>query len=113
MTSTSERVHLSTVQTQALRRRLREELAWRRDQLLRLQTMTGEVSGADDTWEELAVSVTAAERAVAELAQALDRLAGGAYGRCCHCEVGIPFDRLEIRPLARLCIGCQRRYEAA
>ncbi|MFI7136019.1 TraR/DksA C4-type zinc finger protein [Nonomuraea sp. NPDC050153] len=26
---------------------------------------------------------------------------------------GIPFERLKIRPLARTCIDCQRRHEAA
>ncbi|WP_188195733.1 TraR/DksA family transcriptional regulator [Nonomuraea sp. SYSU D8015] len=113
MTDTRHTPHLSSVQLQALRQDLQEQLERRTRQLRDLQAETHDGSGADDTWQELLVSVAAAHRAITELTQALDRLAAGTYGRCSHCEAGIPFDRLKIRPLARLCISCQRRSETA
>lgn len=105
--------HLSTVQLQSLRQDLHEQLERRSRQLLGLQAAARDGSGADDTWQELLVSLATADRAIAELSQALDRVNAGTYGRCSHCEAGIPFERLKIRPLARFCINCQRRHEAA
>ncbi|GII85732.1 RNA polymerase-binding transcription factor DksA [Sphaerisporangium siamense] len=105
--------HLSSVQLQALRQDLEEQLERRSRQLLGLRAEARTGNGADDTWRELLVSLTAADRAIAELTQALDRMTAGTYGRCTHCETVIPFERLKIRPLARCCIDCQRRYEAA
>ncbi|MEU8107319.1 TraR/DksA C4-type zinc finger protein [Nonomuraea muscovyensis] len=113
MTGTTGGTHLSSVQTQTLRQELEEQLAWRSRQLLSLQAASRDARGADDTWQELLVSITAADRALAELQQALDRLDEGAYGRCGQCDAGIPFERLKIRPLARYCIDCQRLHEAA
>ncbi|HEX4811325.1 MAG TPA: TraR/DksA C4-type zinc finger protein [Nonomuraea sp.] len=105
--------HLSSVQQQTLREDLRDQLERRSRQLLGLQAAAQDGSGADDTWQELVVSLTAADRAIAELTQALDRIATGSYGLCAHCGSGIPFERLKIRPLARYCITCQRRQEVA
>ncbi|MEV1175936.1 TraR/DksA C4-type zinc finger protein [Nonomuraea sp. NPDC049784] len=113
MTETRRTSHLSSVQLQALRQDLQEQLERRSRHLLGLRAEAQDGSGADDTWQELLVSLTTADRAIAELTQALDRLTAGTYGRCAHCEAGIPFERLKIRPLARYCIACQRRYEAA
>ncbi|MEW9550702.1 TraR/DksA family transcriptional regulator [Nonomuraea sp. NPDC050783] len=105
--------HLSSVQLQALRDDLREQLDQRRRHLDALREQERESNGGDGTWQELVVSVTAAERAVAELSLAFDRLEDGTYGRCAHCRTAIPFERLKVRPLARTCIDCQRRHEAA
>ncbi|MFC4120583.1 TraR/DksA family transcriptional regulator [Nonomuraea zeae] len=113
MTDTRGTPHLSTVQLQTLRQDLQEQLERRSRQLLNLQAAAQDGSGADGTWQELLASLTTADRAIADLAGALDRLATGEYGRCAHCLAGIPFDRLKIRPLARYCINCQRRNEAA
>ncbi|MFI9593984.1 TraR/DksA family transcriptional regulator [Nonomuraea sp. NPDC052265] len=105
--------HLSTVQLQSLRQDIDEQLERRSRHLLGLQAEAQDGSGADGTWQELLASLATADRAIAELTQALDRLTAGSYGRCSHCEAGIPFERLKIRPLARFCINCQRRNEAA
>ena len=113
MTDTRHTPHLSSVQLQALRQELQDQLERRTRQLRDLRVEAQDGNGADDTWQELLVSVAAADRTVTELTQALDRLAAGSYGRCSHCETGIPYERLKIRPLAHLCINCQRRYEAA
>lgn len=38
---------------------------------------------------------------------AMDRIAGGSYGTCLHCEEEISHKRLNAVPWATLCIGCQ------
>ncbi|MEU4830959.1 TraR/DksA C4-type zinc finger protein [Streptosporangium sp. NPDC023615] len=113
MTESHMTSHLSSVQLHSLHRDLREQLEQRSRHLHGLRIQEQEGSGADGTWRELVVSITAAERTVAELSQACDRLAADTYGRCAHCQGPIPFERLEVRPLARTCIDCQRRHEAA
>ncbi|WP_431930310.1 TraR/DksA family transcriptional regulator [Nonomuraea jabiensis] len=105
--------HLSSVQLQSLRQDLQQQLEQRRRHLEGLRVQEQDGSGADGTWQELVISITAAERAVAELSQAYDRLVDGTYGRCARCQTAIPFERLKVRPLARNCIDCQRRHEAA
>lgn len=49
--------------------------------------------------------------AVADIDAALARLANGTYGACVDCGARIPEDRLEVRPQARRCLGCQIREE--
>jgi DnaK suppressor protein len=51
---------------------------------------------------------TAAER-IAELDQALERLAAGDYGRCERCGEPIAAERLAARPATRFCIACAGR----
>ncbi|MDF5758012.1 TraR/DksA C4-type zinc finger protein [Spongiactinospora sp. TRM90649] len=113
MTETPTASHLSTVQLQSLRQDLEEQLERRSRHLLGLRAEAEDSGGADGTWQELLASLSAADRAIAELNQALGRMDEGSFGRCAHCRTGIPFERLKIRPLARYCIGCQRRAEAA
>jgi DnaK suppressor protein len=42
-----------------------------------------------------------------EIDAALDRIADGTFGRCTHCGVAIPAERLAIRAFAAGCIACQ------
>jgi len=42
-----------------------------------------------------------------EIDAALDRIAEGTYGACVLCGVDIPAERLEFRPFAAGCVGCQ------
>ena len=46
-------------------------------------------------------------RTIDEIDVALDRIADGTYGRCTHCGVAIPVERLTIRPFAAGCVACQ------
>ena len=46
---------------------------------------------------------------VREIDAALDRIAGGTYGSCESCGQPIGDERLEARPVARLCVTCKRR----
>jgi RNA polymerase-binding transcription factor DksA len=50
--------------------------------------------------------VQQAERHLAEVDAALERLAHGVYGVCERCGSQIPAARLEARPVARTCVGC-------
>jgi len=53
-------------------------------------------------------------RDLAELAnveQALARLADGSYGECIDCGLAIPYARLAAYPAARRCVGCQEADE--
>ncbi|MGJ9418822.1 TraR/DksA family transcriptional regulator [Massilia sp. CMS3.1] len=45
------------------------------------------------------------------LRRALAKFEDGSYGLCEECGDGIGFLRLEARPEAHLCIGCQTRLE--
>jgi DnaK suppressor protein len=46
-----------------------------------------------------------------DLRRALDKFDDDSYGLCEQCGNGIGFSRLQARPEARLCIGCQTRSE--
>ena len=45
------------------------------------------------------------------LRHALAKFDDGSYGMCEECGSDIGFSRLQARPEARLCIGCQTRLE--
>lgn len=104
---------LSSIQIQTLREELQEQLRRRETQLDSLKSSADSGNGADLGWQDLMAAIAAADRAINETQQALDRLDDGGYGRCAHCEAAIPYERLKIRPLSRYCITCQRRHEAA
>jgi DnaK suppressor protein len=111
MTTNDETTGLSDVQARAIQADLEEQLRWRNVQLRDLQSALD--AGAEETTRlALLADAAAAERAVAELRKALDRLYDRTFGRCGGCGAAIPFSRLKIRPLARYCIDCQRRHEA-
>jgi RNA polymerase-binding protein DksA len=52
-----------------------------------------------------------AEHVLADIDSALQRIDDGSYGECTNCSREIPPERLEARPWATLCIGCQRTRE--
>lgn len=45
---------------------------------------------------------------IEEIDAALARIDAGTYGRCVHCGVEVPAERLKFRPFAAGCISCQR-----
>jgi RNA polymerase-binding transcription factor DksA len=47
-----------------------------------------------------------------QVAEAIDRLARGVYGRCVACGRPIPPARLQALPFALRCVPCQERHEA-
>jgi RNA polymerase-binding protein DksA len=46
-----------------------------------------------------------------EVDHALHKLDNGTYGRCDECGADIPYERLEVRPQATLCIHCKSKVE--
>ena len=46
---------------------------------------------------------------IGDIDAALARIAAGTYGTCVHCGGAIPSERLEFRPSAAGCVGCERR----
>jgi DnaK suppressor protein len=59
-----------------------------------------------------AVLEAGARDALDEVVGALARIDDGTYGRCADCGVAIPAERLQARPAARYCVGCQQRHDA-
>jgi DnaK suppressor protein len=51
------------------------------------------------------------EATLAEIDEALDRVAQGTFGKCESCEQQIPKVRLNAVPHARYCVECQRKSE--
>jgi DnaK suppressor protein len=46
-----------------------------------------------------------------EIEHALHKIDAGTYGRCDECGQQIPYERLEVRPQATLCVECKGRVE--
>ncbi|MEV0155733.1 TraR/DksA family transcriptional regulator [Micromonospora sp. NPDC050686] len=53
--------------------------------------------------------LSATRQNLAQIGDALRRMAEGSYGRCERCAGQIPAERLEILPHAALCVPCQSR----
>jgi RNA polymerase-binding protein DksA len=51
------------------------------------------------------------EQVLAQIDSALGRIEAGTFGKCASCGKPIAEERLEARPWASLCIGCQREAE--
>ena len=45
-------------------------------------------------------------KALAEVDEALARMAAGTYGRCTSCDAEIPIERLEVIPETGVCVRC-------
>jgi DnaK suppressor protein len=115
---------LTAEQQEALRRRLTAEhdkitadLSGLDAEIVTLgldQQVEGSVGNhiADDATDimeqerDLAMMASLRER-VRDIEHALARLEAGVYGQCERCGEPIGAERLEVRPFATLCIGCQ------
>ncbi|OWK39795.1 TraR/DksA family transcriptional regulator [Fimbriiglobus ruber] len=65
--------------------------------------------GSDSSDEDVTIGLMELESArLGEITAALDRIAGGTFGRCEGCARAIPSDRLSALPFTRLCIACAR-----
>jgi RNA polymerase-binding transcription factor DksA len=47
---------------------------------------------------------------LAQVEEALARIAGGSYGRCIECTKAIPVARLEALPYTKLCVNCAANH---
>ncbi len=114
MTATRTRParRLSPVQLRQLRTELREQRGFRLGQIRELEAETA----ADPVDDAARSQITAAllhgaRRALGEIDAALERAATGQYGLCTSCQQPITVERLEILPMAALCMRCQRRRQ--
>lgn len=88
---------------------LREQRRFRLEQLHELDSAE---SDADPALLEVVEALRhAATSALTEVDAALARIATGSYGRCVQCDQQILLERLEIVPMAALCMRCQRAAE--
>jgi DnaK suppressor protein len=109
-------------QTTMLRKRLEDERAALEKTLAEYGASPGEegidVEGNDsfaDSGQATAersqalAMVEGLQEAWKDVTDALKRIEGGTYGKCERCGNDIPFERLEARPAARLCVTCKQR----
>ena len=93
-----------------LRAALDQQRRFRVEQLDELAADSRSTADAPRTEVALAVRAAAAA-ALTEIDAALHRLEHGCYGVCEQCDAAIPLERLEILPMARLCMRCQHAEE--
>jgi RNA polymerase-binding transcription factor DksA len=96
-----------------LRTALEQQRRFRVDQL---DDLAVEAASPRSTADEPRIQVTtaltlAAMAALVDIDAALRRLDRGSYGRCEQCRTAIPLERLEILPMSRYCMRCQRAVE--
>jgi DnaK suppressor protein len=97
---------------------IRSELVQqRRFRLQQLEELRMDAAEAQATPDEPRLQIThvltvAAELALSEIDAALQRLGEGSYGTCERCGEPIPWQRLEVLPMTRLCTPCQYLAES-
>jgi DnaK suppressor protein len=96
-------------QLSTLREELDQQRRFRSEQLEELALEAAEgVATADQNRLQVTHALTlAAEWALSEIDSALQRLDEGSYGICERCAEPIPWERLEVLPMSRLCTPCQ------
>ena len=104
----------SVRQLPAIRAELDQQRRFRTEQLEELAVDAAEaVAAADQNRLQVTRVLTlAAESALSEIDAALQRLVEGSYGICERCAEPIPWERLEVLPMTRLCTPCQYLAES-
>jgi RNA polymerase-binding protein DksA len=107
----------------ALRHRLNGDVSHLADEALRKnqREASGNLSsmpihmadiGTDNFEQEFTLSLLQNEEQVlTEIAEAMDRIQQGTFGRCEDCHHSIPRARLNALPYARHCVECARKHE--
>lgn len=90
---------------------LREQRRFRLEQLHELDADAAHAGGP--MAEVVAALREAAQTALADVDAALARMDSGSYGLCTRCAQPILPERLEILPMAAMCMTCQRGAEGA
>lgn len=63
--------------------------------------------------DEVTMALRSAANAVlADVNAALARMATGRFGRCTRCTKPIPVERLDVMPMAALCMPCQYLHQS-
>jgi DnaK suppressor protein len=71
----------------------------------------GDKSVEDHEQHVLAAVQSMKSEQLDDIEQALKKLHEGSYGICEECGAAIPFQRLEIQPLASYCVPCQEEID--
>jgi RNA polymerase-binding transcription factor DksA len=95
---------------------LLQQRRFRLEQLTELTAARTGSAGSTDSQADAQEQVSrllraAALSALADVDAALLRIEQGVFGRCVECAQDIQLERLEILPMAALCMPCQRRRE--
>jgi DnaK suppressor protein len=61
--------------------------------------------------DRIDAALDALRRQRAEVLAALERAQRGTYGKCVDCGLPVPEGRLEARPEASRCVGCQSKRD--
>ena len=101
-------------QLPAIRAELDQQRSFRTEQLEELAVYAAQAAAsADEPRLQVTRTLTlAAEAALSEIDAALRRLEEGSYGVCDSCAEPIPWERLEVLPMSRLCTPCQYLAES-
>jgi RNA polymerase-binding transcription factor DksA len=101
--------------TELLHRALEEQFEAHTGHLTDMIMRGGHAGAADpSTGTDDARTLSASSRlALADIANALRRMAEGSYGTCERCGDAIPVERLEAMPQVRYCAPCQSRAPEA
>ncbi len=83
--------------------RLHDERRFRVEQLAGLDLETSSSHGDSSVDKALRIAVTTILR---DVDAALQRMKEDRYGLCAACSQPIPDDRLDVLPMARLCMSC-------
>ncbi|MGC9666097.1 TraR/DksA family transcriptional regulator [Planosporangium sp. 12N6] len=78
-------------------------------QTARLTELTADTGDAADAYNRDAL-LAATRQNLANVTEALRRIAEGTYGTCEKCGGAIPRERLEVVPQARFCVPCQQKH---
>ena len=95
-----------------LRAELEQQQRFRLDQIDQLASEAA-LTADEARRQVIRALIMAAEWALGDINWALQRLHRGTYGTCERCTAPVPLERLNILPMARLCMPCQRRSEAS
>lgn len=69
-------------------------------------------NGTDTNDRETAMRLASGEsQMLRDVADALQRIEDGEYGKCMTCSKEIPKKRLEVFPAAKRCVECESKYE--
>lgn len=100
-------------QLPAIRAELDQQRRFRLEQLEQLALEAEAMATADQARLQVSHVLTlAAESALEDIDAALQRLEKGSYGTCERCAGPIPWERLEVLPMASLCTLCQYLAES-
>jgi DnaK suppressor protein len=99
---------LSTAQRMCLRDLLDDEWRAQVRQLTGLATAFHSAERSEDRTAsaELSLALAVVRRRLLDCEAALGRLDARTYGTCDGCDRRLPFEQLEMNPLARFCASC-------